>query len=176
MIEARKNHSEWHVAVEGLARGTWKTTRLGNTAKVKAAVTKETMQPLQTIFNELPTDSCFYTALCLMFYGTQLFKISTLNSGKIYMLRNTMYVITQSSPRCINTFQPNKRPLFRTRVNVVYWICVDYFPNINPCLLKLIICLFGGSATARQKTPDFTIIVAACALSAPSHRANRSVN
>ncbi len=89
MMEARENHSEWHVAVEGLARGTRKTTRLSNTAKVNAAVTKETMQPLQTIFNELPTDSCFHTALCLMFYETQLFKIRALSTGKIYMLRNT---------------------------------------------------------------------------------------
>ncbi len=89
MMKARKNHSEWHVAVEGLARGTRKTTRLSNTAKVNAAVTKETMQPLQTIFNELPTDSCFHTALCLMFYETQLFKIRALSTGKIYMLRNT---------------------------------------------------------------------------------------
>lgn len=79
-------------------------------------------------------------------------------------------------PRPTDTFQPNKRHIFPIRVNVVFQICINYFANINPCLLKLVISLSCRSASARQKNPDVTIMAAARALSAPSHRANRSVN
>lgn len=45
----------------------------------------------------------------------------------------------------------NFRLLLIARVNVIYRICVDYFANINPSLLKLITRVSGGFATARQK-------------------------
>lgn len=44
---------------EGLGQEAEETTHLGNTTKVMALVTKETIQLLQTIFNELLDDSFF---------------------------------------------------------------------------------------------------------------------
>ncbi len=144
MMEARKNHSEWHVAVEGLARGAWKTTRLSNTAKVNAAVTKETMQPLQTIFNELPTDSCFHTALCLMFYETQLFKIRALSMGKIYVEEYTDSDLhTHSSP--------TKGIILQSEWMLCFWFALITLLTLTFAYLKLVKSLSCGSVKARQK-------------------------